>query len=135
MGMKVEGLDNVLRNLKKLDPKEWKKGLHAEMRKDNKEVRQAMKAAAPSASGKLKRNIRTAAWTKKRSNKDFALYVRTGPTLKGKGRVWYAHFSELGTTDQQAQSYVAETFNKYKGPLTDSIERSVRSLVKKANGK
>lgn len=133
--MKVEGLDNILRNLDKLDPKSWKKEAMKRMKDSQKPARASMKAAAPRGkSGKLKRNIRTAAWTKRRGG-ELGIFVRTGPTLKGKGRVWYAHFSELGTDRQKAQHFIANAKANYEAKLREDMEAIVRDVVKKANGK
>lgn len=130
--MRVEGMDNLKRKLRKLDPKQWNKTVFKEMRNDHKAVRSAMRGAAPKEDGKLKRSIRTNAWKKQRMNGDLSLFVRTGPRFRNPGRVYYAHFVELGTTGQTATHFVADTYDQYEGQLQTGIENAVLQAIKKA---
>lgn len=125
----------MLRNLSKLDPKDWKKNVLKEMRNDHKAVRSTMRAKAPQDTGKLKRSIRTNSWAKMRSSGEVSLFVRTGPRFRNPGRVWYAHFPELGTTNQEGAHFVKETLGQYEFQLVSGIEDAIRRLVDKANGK
>ena len=132
--MELEGLDNVLRNLSKLEPKKWKRKVMKELRADHKEVRSTMRGAAPVDTGKLKRSIRTNAWMKQRRNGDLDIYVRTGPRYRKPGRVWYAHFVELGTTKKEGVHFIEGTFNQYKTALEEGMKQAIRNVVKQANG-
>lgn len=134
--MKVEGLDNILRNLGQLDPKTWKREAMKKMRDDQKAARSDMRANAPKASGKLKRSIRTQAWMRKQQKgAEVGIFVRTGPVLKGKGRVWYAHFSEVGTDKQPALHYIKNAQDKYGNDVVEGMKDVVYDVIKKANGK
>lgn len=134
--MRIEGLDKVLRNLAKLDTKVWRKDAMKEMRDSHKSARAEMRSNAPEgATKKLRRSIRTQAWTKHRKGGEMAIYVRTGPRLKGKGRVWYAHFPEVGTSHSEATNFIANTKANHETALRTEMESIIRNVVAKANGK
>ena len=132
--MKVRGMENTLRNLAKLDPKKWKRKAMADMRASQRNVRSDMRTAAPRDSGKLKRSIRTQAWTRRRAG-EIGVFVRTGPILKGRGRVWYAHFPELGTDKYKAFHFVKDAYDSYKNQLIDDMKDIIYDVVRKANGR
>lgn len=130
--MRVEGMDQLKRKLRKLDPKQWNKTVLKEMRADHKGVRSTMRGNAPKDAGKLKRSIRTNAWKKQRNNGDLSLFVRTGPRFRNPGRVFYAHFVELGTSGQTGVGFVADTYGQYEGSLQTGINNAVLKAIKKA---
>lgn len=133
--MRVEGLDNVLRNLAKLDPKEWKRDAMKRMRDGHKSARADMRTAAPKGkTGKLKKSIRTQAWMKKQRNGEVGIFVRTGPRLYGKGRVWYAHYPELGTNHSEAQHFILQTYNVHAEGLRKDMMSIIDDVIRKAEG-
>lgn len=133
--MRVEGLDNILRNLSSLDPKEWKKDAMKAMRQSQKAARADMRAAAPVDSGKLKKSIRTQAWMKRqKGGYEVSIAVRTGPKLKGRGRVWYAHFPEVGTTGQTAVHFVKDVQDKHGNSVMKDMMDVIYGVIDKANG-
>lgn len=133
--MKVEGIDNLLRNLDNLDPDGWKKKVLKEMRGDHKEVRSSMRSKVPVDDGRLKRSIRTNSWMKTRQDGELSLFVRTGPRFRKPGRMWYAHFVELGTPKQDAAHFVKETKEQYENGLVQGIKNAIGNVLDKANGK
>ena len=133
--MRVEGLDNILRNLAKLDPKEWKRDAMKRMRDGHKTARADMRNSAPKGeTGKLRRSIRTQAWMKKQKGGEVGIFVRTGPKLYGKGRVWYAHYPELGTNKTEAQHFILKTYNTHAERLRKDMLDIVEDVVRKAEG-
>ncbi len=130
MGMKVEGLDNALRNMKQLEPKKWRRMAMKELRDSQKEVRSYMRAEAPVNTGKLRRSIRTKAWAKRRSNGELSLFIATGPRTFGKGKVWYAHLAELN----KSGGYIARTWSKFTKQVDRHVDDVVKKLTRKANG-
>ena len=133
--MKVDGIDNILRNLDNLDPDGWKKDVLKEMRADHKEVRSTMRSKVPVEEGKLKKSIRTNSWMKRRSNGEISLFVRSGPRFRKPGRMWYAHFVELGTPNQAPAHFVKETKEQYESGLVDGIKNAIITVLDRANGK
>lgn len=131
MSFEVENIDLVLRKLKQLDPDNWKKDVLKEMRGDHKAVRSAMRSNAPVEEGKLKRSIRTNSWAKRRRDGEMALFVRTGPRYRNPGRVWYAHFVELGTPNQPAAHFIKDTFGQFKDSLEAGIRQAIINAVNK----
>ena len=132
--MELEGLDNVLRNLSKLEPRKWKSKVMKELRADHKQVRSTMRGNAPKDDGRLKKSIRTNAWMKKRRNGDLDIFVRTGPRYRKPGRIWYAHFVELGTTKKAGTYFIQGTFDQYKNALEAGMINAIKKVVKQANG-
>lgn len=132
--MKVEGLDNILRNLAKLDPQDWKKEAMKEMRDSHKGARAEMRSNVPTNTGKLRSSIRTQAWSKRQKGGEIGVFVRTGPKLKGKGRKWYAHFPEVGTTHSKAYHYVKKAKDGNEAALRQKMTDIIENVVKKANG-
>ena len=128
-------MENALRNIAKLDPKVWKKDAMKQLRNSHKEARSEMRSSTPKDGGKLKKSIRTQAWMKRRKGGEVAIFVRTGPRLKGRGRVWYAHFSEVGTTGQAAQHYVKDVQDKYGNDVMSAMKDIIYGVIKKGNGK
>ena len=133
--MEVRGLNKVLRNIAKLDPKTWKKDAMKEMRDSHKAARADMRNNAPvGATKKLRRSIRTQAWVKMRGG-DVSVYVRTGPRLVGRGRLWYAHYPELGTDHSKANHFIKGAKDKYESSLRLKMVSILQDVVKKANGR
>ena len=114
-----------------------------------------MRALAPKKSGRLKKSIRTTTIFRGRNSTE-VIGVRLGPQLRGRSRVYHAHFAELGTSSgvretdgkftypsgnsvvrtstldhpgTKAQPYVAPTYQKYKDRLPSNIMRAVELEV------
>ncbi len=129
-GIEFKNIDRVLRGIAKLEPKKWSKDVLKEMRKEHKEVRSTMRSKVPVDSAKLRKSIRTNSWRKYRKGGEVALFVRTGPRFKNPGRVWYAHFVELGTANQTGAHFVKETKDQYAAGLVDGIKQAIVNVGK-----
>ena len=122
------------RNLSKLEPKKWKGQMLNEMRGTHSQVKSTMSSSAPKNSGALAASIATQAWSAKSSGKDFQLNVRTGPRYIDPGRIWYAHFVELGSVSSSGKGFMKGTFDTYKETIARDIEKSLQKVIAKANG-
>ena len=131
MSFEVENIDLVLRKLSQLEPKKWRRKVLKEMRDDHKGVRSTMRSNVPKDNGKLRKSIRTNSWTRRRRGGEVALYVRTGPRFRKPGRVFYAHFVELGTENQEPAHFVKDTFGQYEGTLEQGIKNAIINALKK----
>lgn len=125
MDIKIDGIDNVLRNLEHLNPKKWKKTMRKAMVEDHRELRTYMKSQAPKDSGRLRKSIRTKMWSTKKG-KNFTINVSTGPRVYGKGRINYAHVT--------GSNYISSTWSKYGKKLEKGMKDVIFTVVKKANG-
>ena len=131
MKIEVEGIDNVLRNLRELEPKRWGRKVMKEVKAQQKPVRSSMKGAAPKSTGKLARSIRTKAWMKRKAGGELLINVSTGPRVYGKGRIWYAHFAE---NNKKTGGYIAKTRAKFANTMAKQFSKALDKVIKKANG-
>ncbi len=132
-GIEATNIDLVLRKLAELEPKKWRREVMKEMRKDHKGVRSTMRSGVPVGEGKLRKSIRTNSWVKRRPLGEVALFVRTGPRFKNPGRVYYAHFVELGTANTPAAHFVQATKNSHESRLIQGIKDAIGNVAKKFN--
>ena len=130
MDIKFENPDKVLRAIAKLEPKKWKRKVLKEMRADHKPVRSTMRGNVPKDNGKLRRSIRTNSWIKNRRGGEVSLFVRTGPRFRKPGRVFYAHFVELGTNKTEAQPFVEPTYDAHKSAAKQGIVNAINNVFK-----
>lgn len=125
MSVELKNINKVLKTIGNLHPRSWAKEVLDDMRADHKPVRATMRDKVPQDTGKLRKSIRTNAWMKRRKGGEVSLFVRTGPRFNQPGRVFYAHFVELGTPGQTPAHFVKDTYGQH----ANSIERGIKQAV------
>lgn len=155
MTVKVEGLDEIKKNLDQLKYSTGRSVQRRVLMKHGVEMADGMKAIAPIDTGTLKDSIKattkrprgmksaaTRAYAKAmRMTKDKALAraaakdagrslmeVFIGPNTKA----FYSHFVEFGTVTQSPQPFMRPVWDGKKGRLIPDITRDLRAEIDKA---
>ena len=128
----VVGAKELSRKFGKLHPRVWRKPMRKAMSAEMKDVRSKMRERVPQDTKDLRKSIQTNSWFIERQGGALDIFVRTGPTFRGKGRKrgWKAHFLELGTSRTDAQPFVLPVFNQVKSILPKKFTAALRAIIK-----
>jgi HK97 gp10 family phage protein len=131
LNFNIVNAQQLSRKLGKLDPKQWRKPMRKAMSNEFKDVRAKMREKVPTRSKRLRKSIQTDSWTIERNNGDLDIFVRTGPTLRGRGRKngFTAHFAEFGTKHHKAQPFVFPTFQSVKAIIPAKFTAALKQIL------
>jgi len=127
----VKGAKALSRKFGKLEPRKWRKPMRKAMSSEMKGVRAKMRERVPQDTKDLRKSIATNSWFIERQGGALDIFVRTGPTFKGKGRKkgWKAHFLELGTSRTSAQPFVQPVFEQVKSTLPIKFTNALKKIL------
>ena len=128
----VIGAKELSRKFGRLHPRVWRKPMRKAMSNEMKDVRSKMRERVPQDTKDLRKSIQTNSWFIERQGGALDIFVRTGPTFRGRGRKrgWKAHFLELGTSRTEAQPFVRPVFNQVKALLPKKFTAALRAIIK-----
>ncbi len=141
--VKITGLDELKKDLKKLSEKTRKSIVVSSLRSGAVTFRQSARSLAPAKSGILKKaitvkKIRTkdrsivkfiTAWTQQRGGKN-AVAQGSGT----RNDAYYGHFVEYGTVHQSAQPFIRPAYDIDKSSVTGAITKQMaKRITKEAN--
>ena len=106
-GIDVNGLDEVLKKLKKLPEKVQKRVLVGAVRAGAKPIIKEAKRLVPVRTGTLKKSIGV---VKRRSKDKNIIHYTVAPRKKKGG--WYAHYVEFGTSKMSAKPFMRPAYEK-----------------------
>jgi len=106
-GIEVNGLDEVLKKLKKLPEKVQKRVLVGAVRAGAKPIIKEAKRLVPVRTGTLKKSIGV---VKRRSKNKNLIHFTVTPRKKKGG--WYAHYVEFGTLKMSARPFMRPAYEK-----------------------
>jgi HK97 gp10 family phage protein len=117
----VDGMDNLLKELNKLEAKVGKKQIKRIVRKAGGVIAKKAKKKVPVDTGNLKKSIKVKAMAQ--SSDD--AYALVGPTRKGKHSGRHAHLVEFGTRDKNGNQK-----NKPQPFLKPAVDESADEVQK-----
>lgn len=129
---KIDGVNEIQRAFRELEPKLAKKVIRQAIRKGLKPVLAAARRNAPSKSGALRKLIKIKAAAKRRRGV-ISLTVNIAGNRQGKA--FYGAFNEYGTSRIKARHFMAAAFEETKvqaaeiakREILDGIEREAKS--------
>lgn len=133
----VKGLKRLIKALEKL-PKEADDQIAEEVERAAQDIESQAKKDVPVGTpestgikgykgGTLRDSIRVV----KKSKKTYSIVADAKSKQKGGRLQPYSAFVEFGTSKMNARPFLYPAFFKYRGELTDSIERAVKKLLDK----
>ncbi len=138
--VKIEGLEALKKELKKLGEKKAKNIMVSGLRAGANDFKKTAKSLVPVDKGTLKKSLTV---KKRKTNKNFIKFSM-GWTQQKKGAegsivggknvkhdAYYAHIVEYGSIHQAAQPFIRPTFDTKKSSVTDAITKQIAKRIEK----
>lgn len=135
----VEGLDQVIKSLRGLEPKIKLKFAKNATKAGATEFKNKAKANAPRLTGALKRGFGVKAMRANKDNIGSMVVIRTGKArTKGQQKKnddpFYWYFQEKGFYSKPGKFFVTKAFDSKKNQTLKTIEKRIADDIDKYNG-
>lgn len=132
----IDGMEQVLKNLEKLQSNEARKALKSGIRKGAAEIRKQARANAkkiddPKTSEAIYKNVKSKMWKNPKRKQYIGASVGVNSTPNSDNDTFYWRFLEFGTSKMRAKPFLTPALEQTKSRALEAMKEGARQMITK----